>query len=184
MDERFLTIREEDYQNPLPISDDHGLYRQVHFQQLEKGKRYPMSRHFKYEEDGMSMHWDQYATVETVYHQIGLTYKVNKQAYKKPADFSVFRFPVSLLRTIEGISRVIHSPHLTGNPAPIGSPNNFAHASVVTAGDLEEVRLKLADYCNELFDVAYCTVDMDMIVAEINALREKGDQTVYHKCLP
>ena len=175
----------EEFLKPLDILADDAVYRQAHFSQLiyppgNKHKRFPKASHFKPDEDGLSVNLCRLITVNGVYHIIGLTYRINKEEFKDPANFKLFTIQTSIITAIDGVVSIIHSPVFKGNPAPIGSPNNYAHTSLIYPDD-EEIRLKLSDYCQQDFMHSYCTVDFEIIEKEVSALRERLDDTPYHR---
>lgn len=182
MDE-ILGITQKQFAEPLPIPPESFVLRQANKTILDKEGRYPKAKHFIPDEDGLSVHWDNFITVEEVFHIIGLSYKFAKEEFKDPCQFHIFKFPVHFLLLIEGIAQVIHSPVFNGNPAPVGMPNNYAHSSICYGQD-EEIRLKLSAYCNEEHEVAYCKVqDFELLEKEVEALRLRLNETKYHRCL-
>jgi hypothetical protein len=181
MDETVLDITEAQFKIPLIIPDKAFVYRQVYKTQLDKVGRFPKAKHFMPDSDGLSTLWNEFATVKEVYHIIGISYKINKTVYKNPLEFSVFAFPIVFLKGIEGINEILHSPVFCGNPAPVGNPNNYAHASVCYGED-EQIRLNLSDYCSNKFDTAHCPIDFQTIESEVEALRLRLNNTKYHCC--
>ncbi|THU34209.1 hypothetical protein FAM09_24635 [Niastella caeni] len=178
-------MTEKQFLTPLPILDEHNVYRQVHIQDLhpkerDHPERYPKPSHFKPDPDGLSVYWNQHIDPEGVYNIIGLSYKANKTEFKDPANFFVFSIPVLYLRAVEGISDVSHSPRYIGNPAPIGSPNIYSHASIVYSDD-EEIRLKLSDYCKSNHASCHCKIDFSIVEKKVQELRQRLDNTIYHR---
>jgi hypothetical protein len=165
----------------LPVPDEDALYRQAHFSKLTgpAGGRFPKASHFVPDEDGLSVHWDRYIGTAGIYILIGLTYRPGKTVFKDPKDFTVFSLPVSFIRSLEGVAGVIHTPHYSGNPAPVGSPNNYAHTSLLYPKD-EEIRIKLSDFCHDT-PGCLCHADIPPLETEIAALRERLDNTPYHR---
>jgi hypothetical protein len=171
----------EEYQYPLPIPDEDEVFRQVHKTKLDKETdRFPKESNFIPDSDGLSVYWNAYCTITNIYEYIGISYRHKKTDYKNPKDFFLFKFLVGFIRKIDGVLDVKHSPVYNGNPSPIGFPNNFAHASIIYSDDVE-IRLKLADYCNQNYDTSFCPVDFQYLEKEIIALRERLNDTPYHK---
>ena len=162
------------------IPDEDYVYRQVHIKNAPKinGKRIPDETNFIPDEDGLSVHWDKYTTINDVYCVIGLSHNM-KGGYKDYTGFKVFQFPVTFLRRLQGISGVIHTPVINGNPAPIGHPNNRAHASVILPND-EEIRIKLTDHVINNYINSYCDFDVTHFNIEIKQLRNRLNDTPYH----
>lgn len=176
-------MTEAEFLTPLSILSENGVYRQAHLNQMDKNaspnRKFPKPAHFSPDPDGLSVHWDRFIQPHGVYHVIGLSYRFGKTEYKNPRDFRLFHFPVGWLRQLEGLVDVVHSPVFHGNPAPVGSPNNYAHASLIYPDD-EEIRLKLSNYCQSNFDGCYRPVDFELLDSELNELRARLDQTSYH----
>ena len=175
----------DEFQISLIINDDDSVYRQAHVSRLiktesSKKRRHPSESHFKPDPDGLSVHWNKHITVSGVFHIIGLSYKIGKGEYKDFKCFEVFSIPVEYIRSLEGVQAVVHSPVFNGDPAPIGSPNNYAHTSLIYPDD-EEIRLKLSDYCQFDYDNSYCPADFTILDEEINELRKRLNDTIYHK---
>jgi hypothetical protein len=178
-------MTEQEFVTLLPIPDTDFLYRQVHDQDLKQipgveAGRFPKERHFIPNEDGLSMHWHQYVSPEGVYHIIGLSFRGTTTTFKDPAKFKIVSIPVAVLRSIEQVSAVEHSPVFNGNPAAVGSPNNYAHSSVKFPND-EEIRLKLSDYCRDNHTNCFQQVDMQLIEREVQDLRSRLNNTLYHR---
>lgn len=176
-------MTEAEFKTPLPLSPEDGVYRQTHLSQMDKNgapnKKFPKASHFSPDPDGLSVHWDRHIQPQGVFHIIGLSYRVGKSEYKNPRDFRLFHFPVGWLRQLEGLVDVVHSPVFHGNPAPVGSPNNYAHASLIYPDD-EEIRLKLSNYCQKNFENCHCQVDFDLLDIELSELRARQNMTSYH----
>lgn len=175
--EEFLTV--------LPIPDTDLVYRQGHLIKLikiqgDKKKRFPDETNFVPDPDGLSLHWSAYSTPEYVFKHIGISYKFNSTTYKTYSEFRVFSIPVALFRSLDGV-RVEHTPVYNGNPAPLGVPNNYAHASALYSAEDVEIRLKLSDYCRENYDKSHCSIDFKLLDPIIEDLRERLDQTNYHR---
>jgi hypothetical protein len=176
-------ITEEQYLVPLPIPDETEVLRHVHLNELDKeSKRFPKASHFKLREGepDLSVNWGELTSIEEAYYILGITYNL-KGKYKDIKQFKLFKFPVVFLRNIPGLEKVIHSPVFNGNPAPIGKPNNYAHASVFYPDD-EEIRIKLSNYCNEAHVGSYCPVDYFHLEEVVADLKEKLNSTKYHVC--
>lgn len=177
-------MTKKQFLTPLSILDDHSVFRQVPIQDLypkeDHPQKYPKPSHFKPHSDGLSVYWNQHIDAERVYNIIGLSYRTNKTEYKDPIKFLVFLIPVAHLRSIEGITEVSHTPHYSGDPAPVGSPNIYAHASIVFLDD-EEIRLNLSDYCRNNHASCHCKVHFPTIESNVNELRQRLDNTIYHR---
>lgn len=175
----------EQFLQPLYIPNEDLVYRQAHITRLskfpnDKKKRFPDESHFKPDPDGLSVNWNGQCTVKGIYEVIGISFKHETSIYKNYREFRLFGLPVGFVRSVEGINDVVHSPVFNGNPAAIGSPNNYAHASILYPDD-EEIRVKLSDFCRENYDQIYCTIDFDLLDPIINELRERLDNTPYHR---
>jgi hypothetical protein len=94
--------------------------------------------------------------------------------------FKIFKYPVSLFRSISKIDNVNHVPIFNGNPSEVGLPNNQAHSEVCYENDIE-ICVKLSDYCNTCFDDSYCEFDVSSINAKVLELREMLNNTDFHK---
>ena len=165
------------------IPNESSVLRQVVVSQTYKelGRRIPNETHFKPDPDGLSVHWDKYISVEDVYHLISISHNYKTPpSFKDYTSFLVFRFGVSGLREIDGISDVIHDPVYKGNPAPVGQPNNRAHALVKYEDD-EEIRVLLCDWVRDNYNECFCEMDIKTLRNEIEALRERLDDTKFHR---
>ncbi len=174
----------EEFLTELPIPDENIVFRQASSGYLihppgNKQCRYPNESHFMPDEDGLSVSWNQHITVEGLYHLIGLTYKTKKTEYKNPKEFKVFSFPVAFLRQLDGL-QVNHTPWLRGNPAPVGDPNNYAHASIRFSDEDQEIRVKLSDYCREYNEQSLQNVNFDDVLTELEVLRAQLNTSIYH----
>jgi len=113
---------------------------------------------------------------------LGLTYNKDQSAYLQPAAFKLFQYPVAVLRQMTGIQKIEHDPRCNGQPAPIGAPNNPAHASVyLDEPNDEEVRLKISEWVNEHYDASAISWDIEVLESELQALRDRGNATCYHQ---
>ena len=178
-------MTKEQFLTPLYISSEDDVYRQAHLQSLKPipGNtefRFPRESHFKPHSDGLSVHWNRYISIHGVYHTIGLSFKKDTCEYKDAKSFKLFSLPVGFIRSIDGVLDIKHSPVFNGSPAPIGFPNNYAHTSLLYPDD-EEIRVKLSDYCKDNQEVSNCYVNFTLIDQEIIALRERLDNTEYHR---
>ena len=185
MDERLscgINMAIENTWQVEKIPGEDIVYRQVHILAAPKkeGRRIPNEANFSPDGDGLSVHWNKYITIEGIYQILGLSYNA-KNNYINFTQFKVYGFPINFVRSVSGINDVIHSPVINGNPAPVGHPNNRAHASVMYPDD-EEIRLKLADYVLNNYQQSYCDVDVSGLSSEIQQLRERLNNTPYH-CL-
>lgn len=178
-------MTEEQFRTPLPVPDSDSVYRQC-FKQLLKPipgseyRRFPKESDFVPHADGLSVNWSAYSSIESIYLLLGISYKHKKPEYKNPREFGLFKLPIAFIRAIENVIDVRHSPVYNGNPAPVGSPNNYAHASIIYPDD-EEIRLKLSDYCRENHEHAYCEGNFDLLEPEIEELRRRLDNTPFHR---
>ena len=178
-----MTVAE--FKAPLPIANEDAVFRQAHTSQLgvmkeDKNKRFPKPSHFKPDPDGLSVHWDRFIDVEGVFTIIGLSYRTGTTEYKDPKMFCVFSFPVGFVRAVEGVEDVIHTPFFNGDPASVGCPNNYSHSSILYPDD-EEIRLKLSDYCRSNYEGCICTANFEMLEKAIAELRERLDETPFHR---
>lgn len=174
-------MTEEEFKVSIPVPETASVYRQVHLQQLDKIGRFPKASHFFPDPDGLSVNWDEFSNPDHVYHIIGISYKKDQEVFKNCRDFKVVKLPIIFLRSIEGIEDVIHSPIYQGDPATIGFPNIYCHASVLYGQEDEETRIKLSTYCAANQEICDCNVDLDKLEEEIKLLREKLDQTAFHR---
>lgn len=157
------------------------VYRQIFVAGIPKinGKRVPNEAHFIPDPDGLSVHWSKYITIEQIYYIIALSFN-KKGDYINYTSFKIYQFPISFLRDLEGIIDIKHDPVINGNPAPIGHPNNRAHTLVIYPND-EEIRLNIADFVRDYYDNSYCDFDIRYLENEIKVLRERLNDTEYHK---
>lgn len=167
------------------IPDESYVYRQVlPYERKRVGKkrrRFPSESHFELRvgENGLSVHWDKYINVKKIYLLLSLTHN-SKGNFLNHTAFKVFRYPVQFLRSIDKIEDVIHTPNFYGNPAPVGKPNNRAHADVLYENDME-IFVKLRDYCDEEYDNAYCKFNVNSINDKSEKLRKLLNDTEFHK---
>ena len=165
------------------IPDDSFLYRQAHIlsntHQVDN-KRIPNESHFSPDEDGLSVYWDKYANEQFIYCYIALSYKFKSDKFKDYRAYKIYKFPTEIFRKIQDVSDVLHSPVYYGNPAPVGFPNNKSHSLVIYPNDVE-IRLKLTDYVKEFYSEAHCEYDVKLLDKEISNLRERLNDTPFHK---
>lgn len=145
------------------IPDSSAVYRMVPSHMVKKGSRIPSESMFVPDADGLSVDWDKYATPEECLIRVGLSFRFNKQEFKDPSGFLVFKLQVGPVRKLEGVSGVKHTPVFHGEPSPVGAPNNRSHSSIM--GSDEEVRLKLRDAAVEV------AVDMELVVKAVKKHR-------------
>jgi len=173
---------------PWPLEEitiDCELYRHVHYSHRPKyqGKRrHPNESHFilKDGEDGLSFNWNKYAKEKRGLIVIGLKIG-NNGSFIPISDYSYFKFPVSFLYSIVGVYEIVHNPIFNGDPSEVGSPNNKSHSLVVFDRDDLSVRVNLSDYCNEHYESAKCDTDLAEIASRLNELRDRLNNTPYHK---
>lgn len=185
MDE-ILAIKESQFGVSILIPDSDEVYRQVPITQLEEG-RFPQPGHFtiKYDrgEKELSTNWSAYTDTLDSYCIIGLSANING-AYKDVSKYKLFSIPVLFLRSILGIEKVVHTPVFHGNPSEIGKPNNYSHASIFFQKENQvEVRKKLSTYCNQHYNTSFKSIDFDLLCPIIDQLKERKENTKYHRCL-
>lgn len=165
------------------ISDKCCVYRQVlPFQRKgPKKRRFPNEAHFELRkgELGLSVNWDKYMNIESNYILIALTQNQSNGKFQEHTAYKIFKYPVSLFRSIEKIDEVVHKPIFNGNPSPVGKPNNRSHAEVIYENDME-IFVKLSDYCLENYDNAYCEFDVNSINDKVKELKALLNNTPYH----
>ena len=146
----------------------------------KRPRKFPKESHFKLRpgEDGLSVNWVKYLDTKSNFILLGLTHNRNGD-YLDYSGFKIFKYSVKFLRSLDGVADVEHKPIYNGNPAPVGKPNNRAHAIVIYPDD-EEIRMNLSDYCRENFDHSFCEFDISSLDQEINNLRERLNDTPYH----
>jgi hypothetical protein len=184
----ILEITENQFVIALAIPDEDEVYRQVPLTELDNdGARFPRPDHFtiKYKrgEKDLSVNWSIHTSVEHTYCVIGLTNNY-KGEYKDPTKYKLFSIPVAFLRSIKGIEQVLHTPSFNGNPADLGNPNNYSHASIYfPIEEQQEIRKKLSTYCNQNYDASFKQVDYAIICPIIEKLKERKQSTKYHQCM-
>lgn len=139
------------------IPDIDFVLRQVPVTQTApSGRRVPNEAAFKLRprENGLSVNWEKYLDVKGNYILLGLTFN-NKNTFNEYTSFKIFRLEVGYIRSISGVTDVLHDPVFRGEPTLVGQPNNRAH-SLIICDDDEEIRMKLSDYCRENFDISDC----------------------------
>lgn len=165
------------------IPDNAFVYRQIlpHEWIGLKKRRFPSESHFELrpDEEGLSVNWDKYITVENNYILIALT-KNSKDKFQNHTAYKIFRYPTELFRNIEGIEDLIHKPVFNGNPAPIGKPNNQSHSEAIYVND-PEILLKLSDYCNVEHETSFCKFNVNSINDRVKELKAMLNDTPFHK---
>ncbi|QXP56214.1 hypothetical protein H0I25_00020 [Cellulophaga sp. HaHa_2_95] len=155
------------------ISDESFVYRQTTPRQRSgtKKRKFPNESHFelRHGESGLSVNWDKYITIEENFILIAIT-KSSKGNYLDHSIFRIFKYPVSLFRSIDLIEDVIHKPEFHGNPHPKGKPNNQSHSEVIYENDIE-IFVKLCSYCDEEYENAYCDFDLNSINDKVSELK-------------
>ncbi len=147
-----------------------------------KKRRFPNESHFELREGeaGLSVNWCKYMDVEKNYLLLSLTKNPNSGKFLDPSFFKIFKYPVSLFRSITKIDSVNHVPIFNGNPSDVGFPNNQAHSEVCYKNDIE-IFVKLSDYCNTCFDDSYCDFDVNSINDKVLELRKMLNDSPFHK---
>jgi hypothetical protein len=141
------------------------------------GRRVPNETAFKLRpgENGLSVNWEKYLDIKHNYILLGITFnKIN--TFIDYTAFKIFRLEVGYIRSISGVTDVLHDPVFRGDPSPVGQPNNQAH-SLIICNDDEEVRIKLADYCRQNFDISDCKFNISSLRTEIEKLRQRLNET-------
>ena len=188
MDE-ISELTESQHQISLPIPNEDYLYRQVPLTELDReSQRFPLPANFtiKFDrgETELSCNWDRHIAVEEIYYIIGLSHNQNME-FKDYKKYRVIKLPIGSVRKITEIEKVTHSPSFYGNPALIGKPNIYSHASVFYLEiNKVEARKKLSTYCHLNQEVCLQSVDFDAIDSKIDELRSRGQKTKYHSCKP
>jgi hypothetical protein len=166
------------------ITEQCILYRHAHFSKLSKNpekRRFPNESHFTLREgeDGLSFNWGKYADEQRGFIVLGLTHRHDGD-FMKIGDYTFFKYPKKVLKEIPGIQEIIHHPTFNGNPSDVGKPNNKSHSLVIYDKDDLSVRMDLSDYCNRIKD-SKCDVEIKLLDQELNALRERLNNTEYHR---
>lgn len=153
------------------IPNEAFVFRHVHVNQ--RTGRIPNEAAFKLREGerGLSVNWDKYIDVKGCYILLGLTFSKTNTFINYTA-FKIFKLKVENIRSIVGIEDVIHDPVFYGDPPPIGKPNNRSHSQILCSND-EEVRMNLADYCLNNFDISCCNFKVTSLDEEINILKQR-----------
>lgn len=178
--------------NDLPASwsiesftDDCLLFRSCHYSQREKvskKRRHPSEACFslRNNEEALSFNWSKYAEANRGFIVLGLRYGVNGE-FLHYKDYTFFKLPYIFLKELEGIAKIVHSPDFNGNPSNVGIPNNKSHSLLFYEDDDLQTRMNLTDYCNNNYDDCKCEVEFQIIDSEIENLRERLNDTEYHK---
>lgn len=147
-----------------------------------KKRKFPNESHFELREgeSGLSVNWSEYMNVEKNYLLLSLTKNPKSGIFLDYTMFKIFKYPVSLFRSISKIDSVKHVPIFNGNPSDVGMPNNQAHSEVCYKNDME-IFVKLSDYCNTCFDDSYCDFDVSSVNDKVFELREMLNNTSFHK---
>ena len=159
----------------IPESD--YVMRQVtHMQRspLDKKRRYPNESAFKIDddEDGLSVNWSKYLTPRENFIIIATSFN-RKQVFLDYLGFRLFKLPVKFLNDLRGVDKVVHDP-ICRNPAPVGRPNNRAHALVKYLNNNDSrLRMNLSDYCRNNHAESYVDFDVKSINEEIKELRNR-----------
>lgn len=127
------------------------FFRLVHQGMLDKKKHIPSPSCFAYTpedvNDGLSVDWEALSTPELSLAIVGKTFRVNKQEFKDPYAFHIYKVENAFLSELDGINRVRHAPNFYGNPPPVGKPNNPSHAVIIYEDPNDpEIRVKLQNH--------------------------------------
>jgi len=171
-----------------PIPGNEYLSRHVLASGLikESGRRFPSESDFilRETEDGLSHYWNRHISLEDIYITIALTHNA-KGAYKEYTSFKIFQIENNYIKSLNDSLKVEHNPAFFGNPAPVGSPNNRSHSLVifpkVEEEELLQIRINLATFCQKNYETSYREFDVKSIKEKVVHLREKTNDTPYHR---
>ncbi|WP_099369610.1 hypothetical protein [Sphingobacterium sp. 1.A.5] len=128
-------------------------------------------------EEGLSMNWSKYCCEKKSLHIKGITYSTSGTGFIEISQNLIFKFPVYFLKDYGDVK---HTPIGKSNPSPIGEPNNKSHSELFPHNELK-MRVNLSDYCRKEYHYSFCKVDMKLIQEEVNELRNRLNDTPYHK---
>lgn len=184
MDERIKEIDNCPWNRDEIIPSEAILYRYVHFGQAskEEGRRFPNDSHFilKPGHVGLSFNWDKYCDLPKNFILKGLTFKENSDQYFNHADYLIFQIPAAVMMKIPNIDGIKFDPIFQGNPSQRGQPNNKSHAQLYFDEDNLGVRTILSSFCKDSSE-ALCKLKPKTVNDELEALRQMGNETPYHK---
>jgi len=169
------------------ISEKDFLYRHCHYLKREriskKIKRHPNETSFilRDGEEALSFNWSKYADPERSYIVLGLTYSNSSENFIQYQDYTFFRYPYKHLSEIAGVSDISHDFLFIDNPSPVGKPNNRSHTAVSLDDDDLAIRVNLSDYVKDNYDECKCEVSLNDVQRVLTLLREKLNDTEYHK---
>ena len=157
------------------IPDKDWVFRNIHFSQYKKwtdSKRRPDESDFilridpatGQKETGLSVKWDKYCTVHSIFVNKGLG-KTRNGKDVNPKDFKVVKLNVGDIRNIKLLTDekidVIHKPE----------PNNDSH-SEICCEDEDEIRLKLCDLVQS-YQNAVLVPNFDEVNTEIEIIKKE-----------
>lgn len=175
--------------SPWPIeefTDECILYRHCHYSKREqiskKERRHPNEASFvlREGEEALSFNWSKYANSERGSVVIALTYN-RSDNYLNYKDYTFFKYPIEFLKSVDGIVNIVHNPDFKGNPSAVGHPNNKSHSLVFIESNDLAIRINLADFSKENYELAKCTIDFNTLDDEIEQLRARLNDTEYHR---
>jgi len=177
MDERFIGIGAWEIEE---IPDGDSLYRHVHFSKYDKTDKFPLPDAFIPDPDGLSLYWEKYVPhVKEVYYLIGLSFTA-KSKFKDHTGFLIFKIPKNNFIIIDGVQSVSHDPLQYAMPK-VGRPNNRSHSLAIYDDSNLQVRQILSAYCRGNYKTCFCKFDLNSINKELNELRDRLENTPYHK---
>jgi len=177
-------VKEIDQGFPIEDIDDTSLlYRTITIMATTKGsdkRRFPNEGAFalRPHETGLSLNWSKYCCENKSLIVKGLT-----KSLRDPFNFIdvspniVFNFPSNFLKSYGELK---HTPIYLGNPSPVGLPNNISHSELTPYEELK-MRMDLADYCNQNHASSFCKTNMSDLKLEIENLRQRLNDTPYHR---
>lgn len=170
---------------PEEINSDQFLLRHVSPRQTEKvgGRRYPGPDHFMLREDigetYLSFNWESYADAERCHVLIGISFGDNEE-FRKPDGVIHFKYPVEFLETVRGFEKVEHIPEWSGNPSPVGRPNNKSHTGLFCQVFGIATRSQLSEYCHDYPDTRV-KLNFNIIREKVEELKKRENNTPYHR---
>jgi hypothetical protein len=165
------------------IPDSDTIYRRIHFTVRQRKRREPTESAFglRPDEKYLSFNWGKYINVPETFISIGLNHNVKKN-WVNIRDFTLLHFNVGFIKTMPDVASVLHKPSYYGNPSPVGLPNNRSHAGVYFDDDDDsKFRSTIAKWAQDNLSGCDCEFEHSNIDDELNELRERGNETKYHK---